>query len=109
MTDQTQPNIAKPAPADRKPKEPKAQPEPKSPRQSFGMQSVDFLLTLQDMPVQVTTLDGKQYTAVLVGVDQFNILLRLKNGMIAMMPKHAIKLLRAAPDKPASNADRSSA
>jgi sRNA-binding regulator protein Hfq len=99
----TQPKV-KPsaAPAPEKKKEPKPdQPKRDTPRQYFGLQSGDFLMSLADKMVKVTTLDGKVYVAVLIGVDQFNILLRLGDGSPVLMPKHAIKLLHAAPpDKP---------
>ena len=58
---------------------------------TWGMTSAEFYAGLRDKPVQIVTMDGKVYKGQLVGVDQYDLILKQSNGMLVLMPKHAIK------------------
>ncbi len=55
--------------------------------------SREFYDAIHDKLVRVTTTDGKIYTATLVGVDQYDLVLKQGDGALILMPKHAIKLI----------------
>lgn len=59
----------------------------------WGISSREFYDAAQNKPVRVTTLDGKIYTATLVGVDQYDLVLKQGDGALILMPKHAVKLI----------------
>ncbi len=60
---------------------------------TWGTTSAEFYAELQNKSVQIVTMDGKIYKGLLVGVDQYDLILKLKNGMLILMPKHAIRLV----------------
>ncbi len=71
----------------------KSQIEPRTPR-TWGMTSADFYTALQDKPCAITTLDAKAYRGVLVGCDQYDLMLKQSAGIV-LITKHAIKLVTA--------------
>ena len=48
---------------------------------------------LRDQAITITATDGKVYTMTLVGVDQYDLILRQKDGTLTVMPKHVIKFI----------------
>ncbi len=62
---------------------------------TWGMTSADFYEALRDKPAQIVTLDGKIYKGQLVGVDQFDLILKQSHGAVLLIPKHAIKYVQA--------------
>lgn len=68
---------------------------------TWGMTSAEFYTGLRDKPVQIVTMDSKVYKGQLVGVDQYDLLLKQTNGVTILIAKHAIKLVQA--DTPAPN------
>jgi len=66
------------------------------PPKTWGMSADEFFYALKEKPVQVGTTDGKVYAGTLIGVDTYDIIIRLSNGHPALIPKHAIKY--CAPD-----------
>ena len=63
------------------------------PATGWGISTREFLEQAQNQLVRVTTLDGKTYPATLVGVDQYDLVLKQGDGALILMPKHAIKLI----------------
>lgn len=68
---------------------------------TWGVSARDFFATMQRQVVRVITLDGKVYTATLLGVDTYDLVLQQNDGHWVLMPKHAIKLITVAQDKSA--------
>jgi len=61
----------------------------------WGMSAAEFYAGLRDKPVQIVTLDGKIYKGQLVGVDQYDLLLKQAKGIVILIAKHAIKFVQA--------------
>ena len=61
----------------------------------WGLGARDFYRALADKPIKITALDGKLYGGTLIGVDQYDIVIRQANGLTILFPKHAVKYLHA--------------
>lgn len=72
---------------------PTTKPTNDKPTTVWGISSREFYDAVQNKPVRVTTMDGKIYTVTLVGVDQYDLILKQGDGALILMPKHAIKLI----------------
>lgn len=68
----------------------------------WGVSAHEFYRTLADKPVKITALDGKLYAGTLIGVDQYDIVIRQANGLIILFPKHSVKYLHADSVNPAT-------
>lgn len=71
------------------------------PAKMWGMTTAEFYAGLRDKPVQIVTMDGKLYKGLLVGVDQYDLLLKQTGGVTILIAKHSIKLVQA--DVPAQS------
>lgn len=78
------------SPSDRR--QPNGSPKP-SPY--WGLGTHGFYRELANKPIKIAALDGKLYSGTLVGVDQYDLLIRQANGLTLLFPKHAIKYLHA--------------
>ena len=72
---------------------------PSTPK-TWGIASAEFYVGLRDRPAQIVTMDSKVYKGLIVGVDQYDLLLKQPSGATILIAKHAIKLVQA--DSPAS-------
>lgn len=63
---------------------------------TFGMMSSEFYADLQGRPVVIALMNGKTYGGDLIGVDQYDVLVRQASGLLLLIPKHAVALLHAA-------------
>ncbi len=61
----------------------------------WGVNSAEFYSALRDKPIRITALDAKSYAGVLVGIDQYDLVIRLANGLVVLFPKHSVKYLHA--------------
>ena len=66
---------------------------PTKPATVWGITSREFYASVQNQVVTITSMDGKLYTLTLVGVDQYDLVCRQKDGPLILMPKHAVKLI----------------
>ena len=75
---------------------------PKSPPY-WGLGANDFYRSLANKPIKLTALDGKLYSGTLVGIDQYDLLVRQANGLTILFAKHALKLVHADTSDPSSS------
>ena len=59
----------------------------------WGLCGRDFYATLCDKPTKITAADGTVYQGVLVGQDQYDLLIRQWNGLTLLFAKHSIKFV----------------
>ena len=71
----------------------KTQDDKLKPAHVWGMSAREFYDALQNKLVRITTIDGKVYTATLVGLDLYDLILKQSDATFILMPKHAIKLI----------------
>jgi hypothetical protein len=71
----------------------KTQDDKAKPTFVWGVTAREYFDTVQNKPVRVTTVDSKVYSATLVGVDLYDIVLKHEDGTLILMPKHAIKMI----------------
>jgi hypothetical protein len=80
-----------------------AKPESSQPAACWGLRTSEFYSTLRNKPIKITALDGKLYSGTLVGVDQYDLVIRQANGLTILFPKHAVKIVHAdASDVPSA-------
>jgi hypothetical protein len=65
----------------------------------FGRRSAEFFEALQDQPVRVATVTGKQYAGTLIGVDVYDIIIRQENGLELLFPKGNVVYIHRKPGK----------
>lgn len=75
--------------------EPREQRQPATPR-TWGMTAAEFYAGLQGKAINVTTIDAKIYGGFLVGLDQYDLLIRTPAGVVMLIAKHAIKVVTPA-------------
>jgi len=62
---------------------------------TWGVSSAESYNGLRDKPVQVVSTDNKLYRGVLVGVDQYDLILKQTSGAVILFAKHAVKFIQA--------------
>jgi|GEM_PF-1773568 sRNA-binding regulator protein Hfq len=69
----------------------------------WGVRAHDFYRGLANKPIKIVALDGKHYGGTLVGVDQYDLVIRQANGLTILFPKHAVRYVQAdTPDTTSS-------
>jgi hypothetical protein len=69
----------------------------------WGMRTQDFYRALANKSIKITALDGKLYSGTLIGVDQYDLVIRQVNGLTILFPKHAIKYLHGDATPPSAS------
>lgn len=68
---------------------------PSTPK-TWGMTAAEFYAALQGKPVRVELIGGKAFAGELLGVDQYDLMIKQSSGLVLLIPKHAFALLHAA-------------
>jgi sRNA-binding regulator protein Hfq len=69
----------------------KTQDDKMKPAHVWGVSAREFFDAVQNKPVRITTIDGKIYSATLIGLDLYDLILKQGDGVLILIPKHAIK------------------
>lgn len=56
-------------------------------KDQLGIKAAEFYAALFNQPVQVSVVTGKVFQGVLVGVDQYDIILRQESGLQLLLAK----------------------
>ncbi|HEY77282.1 MAG TPA: hypothetical protein G4O00_14090 [Thermoflexia bacterium] len=68
----------------------------RKPQQVWGKRSAEFYADLQGKKVRVSTVTGKVYSGVLVGVDTYDLIIRQDSGLEVLITKGSVVYVHRA-------------